>query len=294
VQHVVRGLGTNAVMLKLPGLSIPLSKAESLADVSPDPSPFWASPAAAAVDQATGTLAVYSRGAVELLAPPKPGGRYESLIEQQVIEDETEAALVALGGKTCALCRKDGAVQLLDGQTLKARKTLVGSRGTPPRSAAFSPDGRWLAVLFHDGQLQLIDTAGDKLMRAAVGGQGDISACAFNPEGHLLVADRATRVTEYDVQSGKRVRTLAARLDLSERAYYYAIRPLYLVLPKPGEFYKTVKYLLTDQETEESTEGGELAGAQKKLNPWTPVWSSLAFLVGVLGLGCVYIWRQEF
>ncbi|MCI0358215.1 MAG: ABC transporter permease subunit [Planctomycetaceae bacterium] len=294
IQHVVRGLGTNAVMLRLPGISIPLSKAESLANVTPEESPFWAAPASAALDQQTGTLAVYSRGTIELLTPTGPGGRYESLLEERVIQDETEAAVVALGGQTCAVCRKDGTIKLLDSKTLKERRTLTGSRGTPPRAAVFSPDGRWLALLFHDGKLAMLDTKTDSLAPARVGGQGDISAIAYGPDGHLLVADRATRVIEYDLAADKRVRMLNAKLNLSERAYYYVIRPLYLFLPKPGEFYKTVQYLLTDQETEESSEGGELAGAQKKLRPWTPVWSSLAFMIGVLGLGCLYIQRQEF
>jgi len=280
--------------LRLPGLSIPLSKAESLVNVSPEESPFWAAPASAALDQQTGALAVYSRGTVELLTPSGAGGRYESLLEERVIDGETEAAVLALGGQTCAVCRKDGTIKLLDAKTLKERRVVTGSSGAPPRTAVFSPDGRWLALLFHDGKLSMLDTKSDSLAPARVGGQGDISAIAFNPEGRLLVADRATRVTEYDLATNQRVRTLSAKLDLSERLFYFTIRPLYFVLPKPGEFYKTVKYLLTNQETEESTDGGELAGAQKKLRPWTPVLSSLAFMIGMLGLGCVYIWRQEF
>jgi hypothetical protein len=294
IQRLVRDVGTGAVMLRLPGLSIPLTRGESLADVSPEPPPFWASPASAALDWQSGKLAIYSRGSVELLSFSSTERRYERLVEQQVLHDEGEAAVVAIGGKTCALCRDDGTVWLLDSQTLARRGTLTAGQGSPPRTAIFSPDARWLAVLFHDGQLRLIDTTKDSVVRPAVGGQGDISAIAFNPAGHLLVADRATRVTQYDIDPVTRVRTLAAKLDLQEKVYYYTIKPLYLALPKPGEFYKTVQYLLTDQQTADQAEGDELAGAQKKLSPWTPVWSSAAFIGVMLGLGCLYIRRQEF
>ena len=136
-------------MLRLPGMSIPLSKAESLVNVTPEESPFWAAPASAALDQQTGTLAVYSRGTVELLTPTGAGGRYESLLEERVIEGETEAAVLALGGQTCAVCRKDGTIKLLDAKTLKERRVVTGSSGAPPRAAIFSTGAmrRWILLI---------------------------------------------------------------------------------------------------------------------------------------------------
>jgi hypothetical protein len=89
------------------------------------------------------------------------------------------------------------------------------------------------------------------------------------------------------------VETRAARLDLQERSYYYFAKPLYTVLPKPGEFYKTVQFLLTSQETT-AKESSDLRAAQAKLNPWAPVFSSAVFTAVMLGLGCLYMARQEF
>ncbi len=69
---------------------------------------------------------------------------------------------------------------------------------------------------------------------------------------------------------------------------------MYTVFPKPGELDKTVQYLLSGKETADMGEGGDLSTAQKELDPWRPVWSSLVFMVVVLGLGCLYLERQDF
>ena len=37
-----------------------------------------------------------------------------------------------------------------------------------------------------------------------------------------------------------------------------------------------------------------LSADHVRLDPWNPVWSSLAFVVVVLGLSCLYIERSEF
>jgi hypothetical protein len=79
-----------------------------------------------------------------------------------------------------------------------------------------------------------------------------------------------------------------------ERAYYYGFSPLYTVFPKPGELDKTVQYILSGKETAETDRRGDLSTAQKHLHPWRPVWSSLAFMVVVLTLGCLYVQRQDY
>jgi hypothetical protein len=82
-------------------------------------------------------------------------------------------------------------------------------------------------------------------------------------------------------------------MDLLDRVYRYGIFPLYYVCPKPGEFYKTVQYLLTDQTTLRRG-NRNLTETQQELNPWRPVGSSLAFMLVMLGIGCVYMHFQEF
>ena len=66
------------------------------------------------------------------------------------------------------------------------------------------------------------------------------------------------------------------------------LKPVYTVCPKPGELYRTVTYLLTEQKAEADT--GESNDAElheyephPKSNPWRPVYSSLAFMIVILG-----------
>ena len=65
---------------------------------------------------------------------------------------------------------------------------------------------------------------------------------------------------------------------------------------KPGELSTTIHYLLTEEDTVSNNEPfpDNLQEGRTKLRPWQPVWSSLAFMVVVLAIGCWYIERQEF
>lgn len=294
MESITRNLSGKVVKLHLPGLSVPLTQEKSLTNATPEPIPYWGSPAAAAQDPESGRVAVYSRGAIELLSMPQGSRRFVSELRKDVFADDSEAALVALGSGTCAVARQDGYLHLLDDQTLAEQARLAVEPGQQPRTLLLAPDGQTLAILFHSGELRLVDLASRRVTKAPVGGQGDISAIAYTPDGRLLVADRATRVREYDLATGSVVRTFASTLEAQEKVYYYVIRPLYWIAPKPREFYRTVQFALTDRETAKTSQGDTLAGAQTKLNPWAPVRSSLAFLVLSLGAGCIYIARQEF
>jgi hypothetical protein len=84
-------------------------------------------------------------------------------------------------------------------------------------------------------------------------------------------------------------------MGMVEIAYRYVLVPLYTVFPKPGELDKTVQYLLTGKETQASDpRRGGLTATQEHLHPWSPVWSGALFMMVTLGIGCLYIQRQEF
>src|SRR5205823_3134713 len=124
-------------------------------------------------------------------------------------------------------------------------------------------------------------------------GQGDISAFTLTPDGKLYVASRATRVIEYDPATMRQLRSFSPALTISERVYYYGIHPAHTLLPKPGEFYKTVQYLLVGQKTSGDSDDN-LATVQTKLDPWSPIASGLVFQLIMLLLGCMYLHWQEF
>jgi hypothetical protein len=275
-------------------MAIPFTGESPFRSVGPEPAVILTSPAAAAVNADTGVLAVYSRGTVSLLKKADRGN-YELHRERNLDDDSGQAVVLAYGGSTLVVARRDGSILVLDGESLEERARLLAEDGNPPRFAAAAPKGRWFSIVFHNGKLMLLDSESDSLSLADVNGQGKISTATFVSENQLLVADRVTRVTRYDVTTGEVQQRYAPKLGIVERGYYYAIVPLYTVFPKPGELDKTITYLLSGEETRAAgPRSGDLEAAREQLHPWAPVWSSLAFTLAILALACVYIERQEF
>jgi hypothetical protein len=292
LSRIVRDMASGAVMLKMPGFSIPLSRAEALEDVGPLPTPYWGDPAAAAIDRQSGRVFVYSRGVVMALDKDTED-KYAIGTEKKVFDTEKESALIVAGGERCYLALKDGRILSFASGDLKSAGDFKLPGESPPRAAAVTPDGKRLLVLAHDGVLHQIDLTSGRFTRLPIRGQGDISALTVTPDGKLYTASRATRVAEYDLTTMKELRSFGPPLNLQERVYYYGIQPAHRVLPKPGEFYKTVQYLLVGRQTSGSDDNN-LATAQAKLDPWSPIYSGLAFQAVMLLLGCLYIQRQEF
>ncbi len=167
-----------------------------------------------------------------------------------------------------------------------------------PNQARFitaSPDGRWFAVLLHNGHLWMYDADAMSLAKAPVAGQGGISCATFSESGSLYVADQAVRVTAYNLPDFTRQQRYSPDLGIWMRAYRYGLLPLYTIFPKPSELGTTFEYLMSGKETQTiGTARENLSASQIDLDPWTPLWSSALFMFVVLGIACVYIEWQEF
>lgn len=265
---------------------------ESFVPAGPEPSLPLPAPVAAALNVDTGEIAVRSQGKVTLLAR-NADGRYTKQREADVAGDAS--AVLAFGGSALLVGLSDGRVLILDAATLAVQHEFRPVGETAPRFAAASPGGRWLLVLFHNHKLWLFDSRAGQPASAAFGGQGDISAAAFDGPDRLLVADRANRVTSYGLDPFQPDDRRAPGLTLLERAYHYALVPVYTVFPKPGELDNVVSYLLTDEDTVAVSPDRENLSKQRiKVDVYGPVWSSLAFLVAVLAFTCVYVVRTDF
>ncbi|MBW3597643.1 MAG: ABC transporter permease [Planctomycetes bacterium] len=275
------------------GLGNLLPKAPLFAEVSRSLPPF-PEPHAAAMAGESGRIAVYTRGRLYLLAADEEG-RYRVEHEERLAIDEEEPAVLAFGRDTILIATKEGEVLEVEADSLQTRRTLKPEAASPPRFAYASPQGRYLAIVFHNGKLWLYDNQTQTLERPSFAGQGEISAAAFPSEEEILVADRAVRVSRYSLESQQVKERIAPEMDLLHVVYRYAVLPIYTIFPKPSELYKTSQYLITGQETQAIEDGGDdLSDPQTKLHPWRPVWSSLAFVVVMLILACAYFERQEF
>lgn len=295
IYRLVGDLRRPSEPVKMFGFSLPLPAKDAFQTVSPDPPLILARPASASVNPDTGELAIYSRGKLTVLEK-QPEGRFQVRLEKSIDEENLPPALVAIAGERMVLGRDDGRIQLLDARTGEMLDEFQVEKTQAPRFLAAAPGGQWFAAAFHDGHVWTIDAAARTIRRAPVTGQGDVSAVLFRDATHLLVADRSTRVSEYELPNFQVARRWDPPATMLDRAYRRVVLPLYTVLPKPGELGNTVTYALSGK-TAAPTDGRprqSLETSQTSVDPWAPVWSSGAFMLVMLALGCFYLERQEF
>jgi hypothetical protein len=269
--------------LQLFGLSIPLPSGGPFLSVGPDPAVLLVRPSAAA-----------SNGTITLLNKTDEGF-YERRLERKWDSQNGADVVLAFGGDTLLVGHESGRISVYDAEDLQPRGEFTVEGKNQPRFAAAAPGGRHFAVVFHHGRLWLYDHTANQLTRPRVAGQKDISCVSFPAADRLLVADCATRVTQYRIPDCGVEARYSPPLSLVERIHRYGLAPVYTVFPKPRELDKTVEYVLSGKQTGDlGGGGGDLGTAQRNLHPWRPVWSSLAFVAVMLLAGCVYLHRQDF
>ncbi len=277
-------------------MKITTSFGKPFRDIGPTPDLTLTPPMAAAIDHKTGDVVIYSHG--NLIHLPRKGNRYQRGETIEIPGDPELGASVAMGGSTVLVALSDGRLLNYAIPTWKLRRSDLPEPRSQPRFIEASPDGRWFGIVFQNGMFHILN-AGQHPDSAPgladVQGQGTISAVAFPSSKRMLVADRVTRITEYEPGSHKILHVHAPKRTALEVAYEYAILPIYTIFPKPGELSNTVLYVVKgDETTDLGLQSGDLQAERQKLHPWTPVWSSLAFMLVMLGLACLYVERQDF
>jgi ABC-type transport system involved in multi-copper enzyme maturation permease subunit len=281
--------------MKVFGFSLPLPRSDVYQSVGPESPVILTRPAAAAIDRDSGSLALYSRGVLRVLKK-NADGRFSMAWEKTLAADNSPALALAFGGPHLLAATDDGRLRFIDAKTGEVAGETRADQRRAPRFLASAPGGGTIFMVTHDGHLWLIDPATRVLRLPSISGQGDISAAMFVDAKRLWVADRLTRVTEYDLDSLRVTRRWSPSSSLVANAYRVVIRPLYVILPKPGELGKTVNYFLSGTAIEAPAVEGrqDLDAARATIDPWAPVWSSGLFIVVMLAIGCLYLERQEF
>jgi hypothetical protein len=260
--------------------------------VAASPELKLSTPLSVAADATAAEIGIYDGRTLTALARGADGG-YS--IRRQVPFSERQAGLLAAGDGVWLLALADGQVQFLERGDLRLIETWRPSEKLAPRFVAASPDGRWLAVVFHDRQFRLFDAATRQEVARRWPGQGDISAAAFAADGRLLLANHVNRVTAYQPGEWQADRTWRPAMGTWETLYRYAINPLYIVFPKPGELNRVIAWILNDETTVANPFGpSNLSDVREQIDVAGPIWSNLAFLSLVLLLGCVYVARKDF
>jgi len=275
------------------------SKNEKFVRSGPDPALRLEPTATVAIDPEAGAIAIFNQGVVTVLELAE-SGKYVRKIEKEIdAAKDAKSAVLAFSGKTILLGLADGRVLILDAVDLVLKNESRPEGETAPRFAAAAAGGRWFSVVFHNRRLWLYDSREGRTVASSFTGQGNISAAAFAGPDRLLVADRGTRVTRYQLDSLRAEERHAPAMSNLEIGYYYGLLPIYTIFPKPGELGKTVTYLLRDTNDKKQEETldprpPDLSRPQESVDVAAPVWSSIAFLSVMLTLSCLYVWRTDF
>ena len=213
-----------------------------------------------------------------------------------------ESAILAVGGPIGIIARADGKVIAVDATSFEVIAESMLPEGQTPRVTECAPDGSSAAVLTHDGTVLVFDGANQKFLSWAPRESGYASAIAYNDKAQLMVVDHHRGVRIYNVATQSSSGHLRGSAGFLCHIYDYIVSPLYSVLPKPGEINNAVQWILNGEKSVEISgdpdQGGNarsnLEAERLTFSVWNAVFSNVAFIVVMLGLGCLYIARSDF
>jgi hypothetical protein len=256
----------------------------------------WALPAAAATTDNSTDLVVYDPGRLRLMQLGD-AKRYTTRASFDVLPATMcDADALAFAANRVVLGTRDGRILVLKYENGRFVATAdFVAEGRSVKQVRILPDGSAFAVLFHDQRATWFaanaQSEGDGT-EIETGSKRDITAIAMSKDGKLTIAHAFNHLTTFDAELNE-VATISPSYNVSEAIFWYGVRPLYKVLPKPVDLVEQLTaYFVYDRDTIR-VEAGEQT-IEEKLDIYTPIWSNLAFLAVMLGAGCWYVSRRDF
>lgn len=121
--------------------------------------------------------------------------------------DQINALTFSPDGKNLASAGQDLQVILWDAATGRRLQTLTGHQA-PIRALAFSRDSKTLVSAGQDAQLLAWNTANGKARKIPTGASSFINGLVFTPNGRLLVGGENNQLSQWDIASGTKLKTV--------------------------------------------------------------------------------------
>ena len=257
---------------------------------------------AVAFNRSNDQFAVLRRGKLSIYGQTGDDD-YELLRDAEFDNLVNSESQIGFTGDVVLVFDKTLGVISIDSRAMEIKKEFGTGERFIPKSIKASVDGNWIAALRQNGTFWVYSVENDTFEKSGI--SSEAKAICFDENNRLHVADRWLRVSEVDLSNSAVIGTTQGKLSRFQFVYQNIVYPLYYVFPKWGELNYTVEYLVTGKDTADTfpTVILKVFGFDRlmpvpletyNLKPWPQVWTSLFFILFMLGIGCVIIERTDY
>lgn len=274
-------------------LPLPGSADQPFQLISPD---GWQpqGPMDAAVDAQGKAWWVYHRARLEQLRRDPADQRLQLDARAYQLDWDSELlVLVAATDRYVLLVAEGQTPRLLD-IAAGSIETVDALGAASVRSVIACPTTGRFAGLTPGGDVWWLWPQEGRIERPRLAGQGKASGMAFREDGALWVAHHVDQVDLWSSDGSTTEAIARPSLTNWQRFYYWGVVPVYTVNPKPAAMDSTLLYLLQREETFGlQFDALDLESARQEIDPWSPLWSNMAFVGLLLAAGCWLLYRQD-
>jgi hypothetical protein len=204
-----------------------------------------------------------------------------------------KVAILANNDALCVLCPTGLEPIIVELKTMTIQRKITEIGPVTIKQIAVDHTGQFL-LLTTDGFIWQLDAQGEQARKPAIAGQGSGNAIHFNQQNALWIAHSIGAADLWDLAANKSLTSIRPRYSVAESIFQYIINPFYQINPKPAAVNETIEYVLRNPNNKSlEIDRSDLEGPKTTIDPWTPIWSNLGFIVVMLGVSCWYLYRQD-
>jgi ABC-type transport system involved in multi-copper enzyme maturation permease subunit len=244
-----------------------------------------------AVSPSFQNVVAYSRGKIVHWIDSDNALKEQGRAEMDITVDTV--AIVGTNDQVCIVCPLGAVPLVYDLSTMKEKQKLDAIGEGSFKQIRVDSQGHFY-LLATDGTVWKVDANGSRCEKPSLPGQGKSLAIHVNEKDQLWIAHSGKRVDLVDATNGQVLKSFQPKLSVAEMIFQYVINPFYQVNPKPAAVNETIEYVLKNPKNKTlAFDRNDLDAPKVVADPWTPIWSNLAFVCVMLGISCWYLYRQD-
>jgi ABC-type transport system involved in multi-copper enzyme maturation permease subunit len=243
-----------------------------------------------AVSPSFDTIAAYSKG--ELIVWKRAEDTYRET-GRTTFDFDKELVVVLGCHDGQAIVAPEGLTPImvrLDEGMSKSNVNQVGPSRI--RQIALTPKGEFL-VIDYEGNLWRVNAEVTEVTKPNLTGQGEALAVHMIDDDHLWLAFGVRSVAQWDLAKNSVVDVRQPGLRFPEFLHYYVIRPMYWIAQRPAEMEDLGEILGQNSKKGFGNSRRDLDMTVRKKETKSSVLSNLVFIVVVLSVCCIYMYRQD-